>query len=469
MRNASAPARGNANRAPSTGACGALAYLSLFSVLRPGPGPSSMHSAGPWIAARRYVHELAASGHLPAVARLGVELYGSAACVGRECRAGAAIVAGLEGLDRSECDAAAVKRTHAACSSRGTVFLDGRHEIRFDPADDIGFRIDRALAFDGAAIRFAAFDASGATIADRLYLPVGDDVVLARGETGASGATLRVPYDYAPSSDALIDACRAAGGRRLGFVALANEGALAPPGEVRARLLAIAEAMRAAVDRGLARTGPLPGRRKRTALSLADGLDGERTTAAQRCRIYAIAAAEENAAGEVVVAAPSSGAAGVVAGLLRHVLSLHPGDVDNAAVDFLATAGATGALLRRAGMRQVGCQGEIGVAAAMAAAGAAAVLGATPPQALHAAELALQPHLGLACDPVGGRIESPCIERNGLAAARACAAASAAVRVPEPRVALDAVVRSMVETARSLGARYKEASLGGVAMSMPDC
>jgi len=150
-------------------------------------------------------------------------------------------------------------------------------------------------------------------------------------------------------------------------------------------------------------------------------------------------------------------------------MALERGDADHAAVDFLATAGAIGTLLRRAGMRQVGCQGEIGVAAAMAAAGAAAVLGATPAQVLYAAELALQPHLGLACDPVGGRIESPCIERNGLAAARACAAAHAAIREPEPRLALDAVVRSMIETARSLAGRYKEASLGGVAMSVPDC
>lgn len=446
-----------------------MAYLSLFSVLRPGPGPSSVHSAGPWIAAHRYVHELAASGHLADVRRLGVELYGGAACVGRECGADAAVVAGLEGLDRAAVNANAVRRTLAACSSRGSIFLDGRHEIRFDPAEDIGFRIDRALAFDGAAIRFAAFDASGATIADRLYLPIGDDVVLARGEASPTGAALRVPYDYAPTADALVDACRAAGGRRLGFVALANEGALAPPGEVRARLLAMRDAMLAAIDRGLVRTGPLPGRRKRTASALAEVLDHERTTAAQRCRIFAIAAAEENAAGEAVVAAPSSGASGVLAGLLRHAMALERGDADHAAVDFLATAGATGALLRRAGMRQVGCQGEIGVAAAMAAAGTAAVLGATPAQSLHAAELALQPHLGLACDPVGGRIESPCIERNGLAAARACAAAHAAIREPEPRLALDAVVRSMVETARSLAGRYKEASLGGVAMSVPDC
>lgn len=446
-----------------------MAYLSLFSVLRPGPGPSSVHTAGPWLAARRYVHELAASGHLAAVVRLGVELYGGAACVGRECGADAAVVAGLGGLDRATCHVNALRHELAACEARRTVLLEGRHEIRFDPATDIGFRIDRALAYDGAAIRFAAFDAAGATIADRVYVPAGDDVVLARGEAPAGTQAMRVPYDYEASADALIDACRAAGGRRIGFVALANEGAILPPGEVRSRLLAMRGTMQVSVDRGLLITGALPGGRRRSAPTLADALDVEKTPAAQRCRIYAIAAAEENAAGDGVVAAPSSGAAGVVAALLRHSLALGRDTADAASIEFLATAGAVGAVLRRAGLKQVGCQGEVGVAAAMAAAGAAAVLGGTPAQALHAAELALEPHLGLACDPAGGHIESPCIERNGLAAARACAAATAAIHDPEPRVALDAVVRSMLETARSLAGRYKEASLGGVALSVPDC
>ena len=456
-------------RAAIEGESVAVAYLSLFSVLRPGPGPSSMHTAGPWLAARRYVHDLAASGHLGSVTRLGVELYGGAACVGRECGASGAIVAGLEGLDRADCDASAVRSAVARCEARRRVRLDGRHEIRFDPSDDIGFRIDRALPYDGGAIRFAAFDAAGATVADRLYLPLGDDVVLARGEMQADAPALRVPYDYAASADALIDACRAAGGRRIAFVALADEGAILPPGEVRSRLLAMRDRMLGSIDRGLLRTGSLPGGRRRQASVLAQALDDDKTTAAQRCRIYAIAAAEENAAGDGGVAAPSSGAAGVVAGLLRHSLALGAQTADAAAVEFLATAGATGALLRRSGLKQVGCQGEVGVAAAMAAAGAAAVAGATPAQALRAAELALEPHLGLACDPVGGHIESPCVERNGLAAARACAAAATAIRDPEPRVSLDAVVRSMLESARSLAGRYKEASLGGVALSVTDC
>ncbi len=444
-----------------------MAYLSLFTVLRPGPGPSSVHTAGPLLAARRFVHELAASGQLPSVSRVAVELYGGTACVGRESGADGAIVAGLESVDLARCDSAAFSRALTAASTRRTIRLDGRQPVGFDPSFDIGFRVDRALAYDGSALRFAAFGADGAPVADRLYLALGDDVVVAQGESPASRPVPRVPYDYEASADALVRACRAAGGRKLAFVALANEAAIASPGEVRARLLAMRDAMLASIDRGLLRAGTLPGGRTRSAA--AQFPNDDHAPAPQRCRAWALAAAEENAAGSVVVAAPSNGAAGIVASLLRHALASTTLASDDDAIEFLATAGVTGALLRRAGLRQVGCQGEVGVAAAMAAAGCAAVMGATPAQALHAAELALEPHRGLACDPAGGRIESPCIERNGLAAARACAAATAAVRVPEPYVALDAVARSMLEAARNLAGRYKQASLGGVAMSVPDC
>ena len=444
-----------------------MAYQSLFTVLRPGPGPSSVHTAGPWLAARRFVHELAAAGQLDAVARLAVELYGGTACVGRDSLADGAIVAGLENVDRSHCDAAAFARTMAAASMRRTVRLDGRHSIGFDPAADIGFRVDRTIGYDGSAMRFAAFGRDGAPVADRVYLSLGDDVVVAPGEPPGERPAPRVPYDYEPSADALVRACRVAGGRRIAFVALANEGAIASPGEVRARLLAIRDAMLASIDRGLLRTGTLPGGRRRSAAAQVP--EDERGTAAQWCRAWALAAAEENAAGSGVVAAPSNGAAGIVAALLKHSLASRTVPRDDDAIEFLATAGATGALLRRLGLRQVGCQGEVGVAAAMAAAGSAAVAGATPAQALYAAELALEPHRGLACDPTGGRVESPCIERNGLAAARACAAAAAAVREHEPHVALDAVARSLLEAARSLAGQYKQASLGGVALSVPDC
>lgn len=444
-----------------------MAYLSLFSVLREGPGPSSVHTSGPFHAARRFVHELAAAGRLTTVARIGVELYGGAACAGRESGADAAIVAGLEG-GSARGDAAAFAAQLEAASMRRTVHLAGRHAIAFEPDGDIGFRIDRALAYDGNALRFAAVDRHGARVADRVYLAVGDDIVLAGGEALKFARGRRLPYEYEASADALLRQCRQAG-RKIAFVALANEGTIASPGEVRARLSSLRDAMRQSVARGLAAEGPLPSGRERTARALAARLDDASTTAAQRVTVFATAAAEENAAGGAVVAAPSHGAAGIIAALLVHAHAAAPPTNDGPAHDFLATAGTVGALLRRAGLRQAGCQGEVGLGAAMAAAGYASFLGATPAQALHAAELALKPHLGLACDPVASRVESPCIDRNGRAAAQALVAAQGAVRLLEPPVALDAVVLSMVESARTMAGRYKQASLGGVAMSMPDC
>jgi L-serine deaminase len=248
-----------------------------------------------------------------------------------------------------------------------------------------------------------------------------------------------------------------------------------PKGNI-ARLVPVIErelrgaAMREAVNRGLdARESPGVHRRARIAPERAARLADAATPAHERCAILALAAAERNAAGASVVAAPSNGAGGTVAGVLVHALDARPESADARAVDFLATAGAVGALLRAQGLRQVGCQGEIGVASAMAAAGYTAVLGGTPHQILHAAETALKAHLGLGCDPHNGRIETPCIDRCETAAASACTAALAAVRVSSPPIALERVAASMIESGRALAGRFKQASLGGIALSVPDC
>lgn len=444
----------------------ALSYVSLFEVLRVGPGPSSTHTAGPYHAARRFVHELAAAGRLTHAARLGVELYGGAACGGRDNGAAGALVAGLESCELRQCDAVTLAARLAQASAAREVALGGRHKTAFDPAADIGFRIDRALAWDGNAVRFAAFDRAGAVLADRVYLTPGDDRVLAPGEP--PGPAPRVPYECA-SADDLIQHCRKSG-RKIAVLALANETALRGPAEVRSRLGVLHEAMREAVSRGLD-AGVSPGvhRRARIAPDRAVRLADAATPAHERCAILALAAAERNAAGASVVAAPSNGAGGTVAGVLVHALDAQPESADARAVDFLATAGAVGALLRAQGLRQVGCQGEIGVASAMAAAGYTAVLGGTPHQILHAAETALKAHLGLGCDPHNGRIETPCIDRCETAAARACTAALAAVRVPSPPIAFDRVAASMIESGRALAGRFKQASLGGIALSVPDC
>lgn len=443
-----------------------MAYVSLFEVLRRSPGPSSTHTAGPYHAARRFVHELAATGRLPSVVRLGVELYGGAACAGRENGAAGALVAGLEGLAIDACDAASfASRLDDARTSR-SVALDARHRLVFDPDTDIGFRVDRAPVYDGNAVRFAAFDRSGVALVDRAYLAAGDDRVVAPDEADSPSRASRVPYDYATAED-LLRHCRNAG-RRIAVVALANEAALRAPAEVRARLGSLHDTMRGLVTRGL---DPAPGdrARPRAAPRRAPRLDDPGASPAERCEILALAAAEENAAGASVVAAPSAGAGAVVAALLVHAVAPTAVGADARAVDFLATAGAIGALLRARGLRHAGCQGEVGVAAAMAAAGYAATLGGSAPQTLHAAELALKPHLGLGCDPRNGRVESPCIDRCVTAARRACEAAIVSVRDASPPVAIDAVAASMLQQARALAGRFKVESLGGLALSVPDC
>jgi L-serine dehydratase len=241
------------------------------------------------------------------------------------------------------------------------------------------------------------------------------------------------------------------------------------PGEVRTGLLLVAQSMRSAIERGLTTEGVLPGGTRRTAPSWAEALQATDAPPAQQCAVYATAMAEENAAGGRVVAAPSSGAAGPVAALLQHWRDSGPLQQDDHAIDFLLAGAAVGGLLRCAGVTQVGCQGEVGVAAAMAAAGYATVLGGSNAQVLHAAERALEPHLGLACDPAGGRIEDPCIERNAMAATWAYNAAVAAVRTPVSRVGLDMLARSVVESGRAMTTRPKSTSIGGLAVNVVEC
>jgi L-serine dehydratase len=261
-----------------------VTYVSLFEVLRRSPGPSSTHTAGPYHAARRFVHELAATGRLPSVVRLGVELYGGAACAGRENGAAGALVAGLEGLAIDACDAASfASRLDDARTSR-SVALDARHRLVFDPDTDIGFRVDRAPVYDGNAVRFAAFDRSGVALVVRAYLAAGADRVVAPDEADSPSRASRVPYDYATAED-LLRHCRNAG-RRIAVVALANEAALRAPAEVRARLGSLHDTMRGLVTRGLE---PAPGdrARPRAAPRRAPRLDDPGASPAERCEILA--------------------------------------------------------------------------------------------------------------------------------------------------------------------------------------
>lgn len=442
-------------------------YVSAFEMYRIGPGPSSTYTVGPQRAALRFVHDLAADGLIPSIHRVEAELYGGLAFHGREHASVEAIVAGLSGHLPERCDVATLRQCHERAATETTVALGGKHRVRFDPAHDLRQVIKLSLAQDGNAVRFLARDLRGDVIASRLYFSVGGGVVIAEGDDGGGDWAPRVPYNYS-SAESLLEVCRAHR-KRICDLVRANECALFSPAEVRSGLLLISQTMRASVERGLTADGKLPGGRRRTAPAWNDASRASEAMPAQLCAVYATAVGEENAVGGRIVASPSAGAAGPMAALMQLWRDGAPMAHDERATDFLLAGAAVGGLLRAAGARQVGCQGEIGVAAAMAAAGFAAVHDGSNAQILYAAERALEPHLGLACDLAGGRIEDPCIERGAKAATRAYAAATAAVRLPSPRVGLDMLARSLVESGRTMASRYKAASIGGVAVNVVEC
>ena len=441
-------------------------YVSAFELYRIGPGPSSTYTVGPQRAALRFVHDLAADGLLPMVHRVEAELYGGLAFQGRDHATSPAIVAGLSGIIPERCDGAALRQCHARAEADACVLLNGKHRARLDTSRDIRQVIEHSLAYDGNAVRFLARDTRGDVLASRVYFSIGGgDVIGEDDQTGARAP--RVPYSFS-SAQSLLEMCRAQG-KRISDLVRANECALHSPAEVRAALLSIAQTMRTSVERGINAEGKLPGGRRRTACAWNDAARATEAMPEQICSIYATAVGEENAVGGKVVAAPSSGAAGPVAALLQLWRDSAPLAHEERAGDFLLAGAAVGGLLRSAGVRQAGCQGEIGVAAAMAAAGYAAVHDASNAQILFAAEKALEPHWGLACDLTSGRVEDPCIERGALAAARAYSAALTAVRHPDPRVGLDVLAHSLKESARAMTGRYKESSIGGVAVNVVEC
>ncbi len=445
---------------------GGSVYVSAFELYRIGPGPSSTYTIGPQRAALRFAHDLAADGLLQMVHRVEAELYGGLAFNGRDHATSHAIVAGLGGVIPERCDATVLRQCHARCEADSTVLLHGKHRVRLDPARDIRQVINHSLAYDGNAVRFLARDTRGDVLASRLYFSIGGGAVL--GEDDQNGVSApRVPYGFT-TAHSLLEMCRTQG-KRIPDVVRANECALYSPGEVRSALQAIAQTMRAAVERGVNADGKLPGGRRRTAGAWNDAARATSAMPEQLCSVYATAVGEENAVGGKVVAAPSAGSAGPVAALLQLWRDTAPVGQEERSGDFLLAGAAVGAILRGAGVRQAGCQGEIGVAAAMAAAGYAAVHNASNSQILFAAERALEPHLGLDCDLVNGRVEDPCIERGAMAATRAYSAAVSAVHQPTPRVALDALANSMKESARAMTARYKESSIGGVAVNIIEC
>jgi len=458
-------------------------FVSAFDLFKIGLGPSSSHTVGPMRAALRFVHELAADGKLDLTERVGVDLYGSLALTGRGHGTDRAVLLGLSGEAPDRIDPDAVEDKVHRIRTQQSLRLDGRREIRFREQEDLRFRIDKSLAFHSNGIRFTAHDAAGAVLFRKIYFSVGGGFVVDEAEAQRVGTPPRaahVPYAFASAAELLEHGDGSK--KRIPEMMRVNELTLRSPDQVRSGLLERWTVMNDSIERGMRHEGMLPGglNVRRRAQGLAESLRarharGEKspTESIDWVSVYAIAVNEENAAGGRVVTAPTNGAAGIIPAVIRYYREFYSDSNEDGIVTFLLTAAAVGGLCKRNASlsgAEVGCQGEVGVACSMAAAGLAAVLGGSNAQIENAAEIGIEHHLGMSCDPVAGLVQIPCIERNAMGAVKAINAASLALRGDGThRVALDTVIKTMYETGRDMMAKYKETSLGGLAVNVVDC
>jgi L-serine dehydratase len=449
----------------------AVSVFDLFSI---GIGPSSSHTVGPMRAAGRFARHLADDGLLPNVARVRIELYGSLGATGAGHGTPGAVVLGLEGSEPETVDPAFAKARVDEINAGGKLLLAGTRTIQFDHTADIVLSL-RAMGFHSNGMVFLAFDADGSELSGRVYYSVGGGFVVDEQEaqSGAREDTA-VPYPFNTAEELVRLATD--NGRSIAELMARNEAALGRQPDLRAGLLRVWAAMRECVEAGLAATGTLPGalRVRRRARLLAEALDPDDPLYAMDwLTVYALAVNEENAGGGRVVTAPTNGAAGVIPAVLHYYSRFVPSATDDGIVEFLLTAGAIGQLFKANASisgAEVGCQGEVGSACSMAAAGLAAVLGGTPAQVENAAEIGIEHNLGLTCDPVGGLVQIPCIERNAVASVKAITAARMALHGDGAHhVSLDTAIKTMRDTGADMKDKYKETSLGGLALNVVEC
>ncbi|HEV7816472.1 MAG TPA: L-serine ammonia-lyase [Janthinobacterium sp.] len=453
--------------------------ISAFELFKLGIGPSSSHTVGPMRAARQFAKELEADGHLAQLAAVTVELYGSLALTGMGHGTGPAVLLGLMGEQPDSVDVDCIGGWLDQLRQSGELRLLGQHRLPFDEARHLLFLTTESLPQHPNGMRFSATDACGDTLHERVMFSVGGGFVVAAEELGhAAPASVAWPHPYR-SADALLQIGREQG-KSIAAIALENELALRSAPQILEGLDRISAAMDACIDRGLAQEGTLPGglnvRRRARRIHqrlLADTDPARPLPELEWVNAFAIAVNEENAAGGRVVTAPTNGAAGIVPAVLRFYRQFCPGATREGAHAFLLTAAAIGSLYKENASisgAEVGCQGEVGVASSMAAAGLAAALGGTNEQIENAAEIGMEHNLGLTCDPVGGLVQIPCIERNAMGAAKSINAARLALFGDGRHyVTLDKVIETMRQTGADMHSKYKETSLGGLAVNVVAC
>jgi len=432
-------------------------------------------------AARAFVRRLATEDRLDGVGSVTAELYGSLAATGRGHGSDRAIVMGLMGLEPETVDPHAGQAAVDAACARERLVLDGIHEVDFRLDDHVLFRQGQSLPLHPNGMSFVARDGQGAELARASYYSIGGGFIvdeLAHGPDRIVEHRREVPHPFRTAQE-LLALCTATG-KSIAAIALENESALRPEQEVRDGLLSIAHAMASCVEAGLSTEGILPGvlRVRRRAPELMQRLvhqqpGDDQLRGMDWLTVFALAVNEENAGGGRVVTAPTNGAAGVIPAVLQYYTRFVPGASDAGVIRFLLTAGAIGTIyLETASISgaEVGCQGEVGSACSMAAAGYAAVLGGSPAQVEHAAEIGMEHNLGLTCDPVGGLVQIPCIERNAVAAVQAVTAARTALLGDGNHiVSLDQVITTMRDTGADMKTKYKETSEGGLAVNVIEC
>ncbi|GAA1537679.1 L-serine ammonia-lyase [Nocardioides humi] len=460
--------------------------LSVFDLYSIGIGPSSSHTVGPMRAARTFAEALAADGELARVARVRAELFGSLGATGHGHGSVKAVILGLEGDDPATTDTTTYDARVAAILDRRELRLAGGHVIGFE-ADDVVMHRRQSLPAHPNGMVFTAYDAGGAELRARTYYSVGGGFVVDDSQVGADRVVVDdtvLPYPFSTGGE-LLAVCER---ERMSVsdVMLANELTWRTEAEVRAGLLEIWRVMAACVEEGCHREGALPGGLKvprrapelHARLTAADGTGADPLDVIDWVNLFALAVNEQNASGGRVVTAPTNGAAGIVPAVLHYwvrfaATGLSPKQVEDGIVRFLLTGAAIGILAKTNASisgAEVGCQGEVGSACAMAAGALCEVLGGTPEQVENAAEVGIEHNLGLTCDPVGGLVQIPCIERNAIASVKAINAARLAIHGNgSHKVSLDKALKTMRETGRDMKTKYKETSRGGLAVNVIEC
>ncbi|AEI93022.1 MULTISPECIES: L-serine ammonia-lyase [Roseobacter] len=457
-------------------------FLSVFDMFKVGIGPSSSHTMGPMVAAARFLEMMRASPF--EFHGIRVSLHGSLAFTGVGHATDRATILGLAGFVPDTYDAEKAEAALAEIKATKTLNVEGLQPLRFDPATDLIFDYETPLSGHANGMMIRATDAQGDVTLREVFYSIGGGFVMTEAELSAGKDTDETgpPIPYPFKSAAQMLEMSTASGKNIAEMKRANEIARGCPTSLAEGTKRLWQVMDDCITRGLTTDGILPGglQVKRRAKGIHDALLAERGmnlnaphTINDWMSVYAMAVNEENAAGGQVVTAPTNGAAGVLPATLRYYLDHVPGASESHIEDFLLTAAAIGGLVKfnaSISGAEAGCQAEVGSAAAMAAAGLCAVMGGTPAQVENAAEIALEHHLGMTCDPVKGLVQVPCIERNGLGAIKAVSAASLALRGDGTHlVPLDACIETMRQTGIDMSEKYKETSLGGLAVNVPNC